>query len=368
MATFEMSSIMTLMEKRMANHLLKLMGISDGEGIMVTGGSNSNLLAMLCARTQYNPSIRQDGHSHNRFRIYVSSESHYSFDKAANICGIGTQNLIQIPCTANGQMIPEKLHQIIKSNLQDGLVPLMVGATCGTTVLGAFDPLNEIAEICKKYHIWFHADAAWGGAALLNPKHRSLISGIEKADSVGFDAHKTLGTPLMTSFFLTPHQGILKSTNRGGGAEYLFHDEEQSHLDTGTYSLQCGRRADILKLWFLWRAYGNKGIIERTNRLFDLHQYATDKMKHHSRFIVHHSSYLNLCFQVVPINNEREINQFTLQIRQALLKSGKAMINYATRPDGTIFFRLVFPNHLTTKSDIDVLLNIVLETANSLEI
>ena len=88
----------------------------------------------------------------------------------------------------------------------------------------AFDPAKKIAQICEKYKVWLHVDAAWGGVALFSHSHRELIEGIELADSVGFDAHKTMGTPLITSFFLTKHPGILNNTNRGGGAEYLFHE------------------------------------------------------------------------------------------------------------------------------------------------
>ncbi len=172
----------------------------------------------------------------------------------------------------------------------------------------------------------------------------------------------------MTSFFLTKHAGILKNTNRGGGAEYLFHEYDNSEWDTGTYSLQCGRRADILKFWLLWRAHGTEGLFKRTEHLFDLAKYATEEIKNNPRFKLIQASYLNVCFQVHSRHDQENISSFTLRVREALVKEGKAMVNYAQRPDGTIFFRLVFPNHQTERSHISELLKMILETADRLDI
>lgn len=368
MATFEVAPALTVIEKRVVNELLDMMGFERGEGIMVTGGSNSNLLAMLCARTEYSPSIRLTGYGHNRFRVYVSADAHYSFDKAANITGIGTQNLILVPVNDKGEMIPEELERIISADLKEGYVPIMVGATFGTTVMGAFDPILPIAKICEKYKVWLHVDAAWGGGALFTRKYKHLVKGIELADSVAFDAHKTMGTPLITSFFLTKHSGILRNTNRGGGSEYLFHEYDNSDWDTGTYSLQCGRRADILKFWLLWRAHGTEGLIKRTEHLFELAEFAASEIAANERFKLIHANYLNVCFQVKARHNQENINSFTLKVREALIKEGRAMVNYAQRADSTIFFRLVFPNHQTQKAHIAELLKIILETADRVDI
>jgi glutamate/tyrosine decarboxylase-like PLP-dependent enzyme len=368
MATFEIAPILTVIEKRLVKELLTLMGFENGEGIMVTGGSNSNLVAMLCARTDYNPGIRLSGLSHNNFRVYVSAEAHYSFDKAANITGIGTQNLIQVPANAKGEMIPEELERIIAADIKEGFRPIMVGATAGTTVMGSFDPLDRIAEICENYKIWMHVDAAWGGGALFSRSARHLLKGIELADSVTFDAHKTLGAPMITSFFLTKNPGILRNTNRGGGTEYLFHEYDNSDWDTGTYSLQCGRRADALKVWMLWRHHGTQGLIDRTEHLLDLARFATKEIGENPRFKLIHSHYLNVCFQVHSHHDQENINSFTLKVRKELLKEGKAMVNYAQRPDGTIFFRLVFPNHLTQKSHVAELIKLIGEKAEALDL
>lgn len=367
MATFEIAPMLTVIEKKLVSKILEFLGFSKGEGIMVTGGSNANLLAMLCARTYYSPNIRMTGFGHNRYRVYVSEEAHYSFDKAANITGIGTQNLILVPANEKGEMIPEELERIIVADIKDGFTPIMVGATFGTTVLGAFDPLPKIAKICEKYKVWLHVDAAWGGGAAFTKSHRHLVNGIELADSVTFDAHKTMGTSLITSFFLTKHTGILRNANRGGGSEYLFHEYDNSDWDTGTYSLQCGRRGDALKMWLLWRLYGTEGLIQRTEHLFQLAELTKTEIEKNPRFKLLHANYLNVCFQVKSYHNQENINSFTLKVRKTLLKDGKAMVNYAERADGTIFFRLVFPNHQTQMEHIAQLLKIITETAERIE-
>lgn len=368
MATFEIAPLLTAIEKKLVAELLKILSFNKGQGIMVTGGSNANLLAMLCARTYYSPNIRMTGFGHNRYRIYVSEEAHYSFDKAANITGIGTQNLILVPANAKGEMIPAELEKIIAADLKDGYTPIMVGATFGTTVLGAFDPLKKIAKICEKYKVWLHVDAAWGGGALFTKSHRHLVDGIELADSVTFDAHKTMGTGLITSFFLTRHQNVLREANRGGGSEYLFHEYENSDWDTGTYSLQCGRRADALKMWLLWRLYGTEGLIQRTEHLFKLAELARHEVEKHPRLKLFHANYLNVCFQVKSHHNQENINSFTLKVRKALVKEGKALVNYAERADGTVFFRLVFPNHQTQMEHINQLLKLIVEKAEQLDL
>lgn len=366
MATYEIAPLLTVIEKKLVKEILKLIGIEKGEGIMVTGGSNSNLLAMLCARTHFNPSIRQTGFAHNQFRVYASSDAHYSFDKAANISGIGTQNLVLIPTNDKGEMIPEELERIIASDLKNGYTPIMVGATLGTTVLGAFDPLEKIAKICENYKVWMHVDAAWGGGAIFSNSAKHLLKSIELADSVTFDAHKTMGTPLITSFFLTTHLGILKNANRGGGAEYLFHEFENSDWDMGTYSLQCGRRADALKFWLLWRSHGTEGLIKRTEHLLDLAKFAAKEIDAHPKLKLIHFNYLNVCFQVHSLKEKENINAFTLRVRKELVKSGKALVNYAERADGTTFFRLVFPNHQTEKAHVTELIKIIVDIAENL--
>ena len=151
--------------------------------IFTSGGSNGNLLGLACARNYAYPEYSKKGNMDIDFQIFVSTESHYSVEKAAKIIGIGTDNIIHINCDKDGKMDVDDLDKKIRNSIDQSKNPLCVVATGGTTVRGNFDPINEISEICKKYDIWLHLDAAWGGAALLSERHKHLLAGIDKTNS-----------------------------------------------------------------------------------------------------------------------------------------------------------------------------------------
>ncbi len=355
MATFEVAPYLTILEKELIKKISNLIGFKLGEGIMVTGGSNANLVGLLCARQFKVPDSKTAGYQGKRYTIYVSREAHYSYEKAVQIAGMGTNHLRLVNVDERGRMQATHLRQMILEDLKAGFEPMMIGATSGTTVIGAFDPLKEIHLISRKFNLWLHVDAAWGGGAILSKRHRHLLDGIHLADSITFDAHKTLSTGLITSFILCKHPGMLKQANQGGGAEYIFHDFDNSDWDTGTYSLQCGRRADVLKLWLLWRTRGDEGMGAIVEHLMELSQYARRKIDEHPRLKLLSSEYLNNCFQVTPKTPETDTNHFTLKVRTHLVQSGKALVNFVQRPNGETFFRLVNANNQTTQESLDQL-------------
>ncbi len=362
MATFEIAPMMTILEKEVARKLSNLMGLKLGEGIMVTGGSNANLVGLLCARQFKVPDVKKRGYQGKKYTVYVSTEAHYSYEKAVHISGLGIDHMRAVRVDANGAMDPKILREMVRQDMAQGFIPLMIGATAGTTVLGAFDPIAEINKVAREYNLWLHVDAAWGGGAILSPTHRHLLKGIHLADSITFDAHKTLNTGLIASFILCKHPGMLKQTNQGGGNEYIFHDYDNSDWDTGTYSLQCGRRPDIFKLWLLWKSRGDAGMAQIIDHLFEISDYAKNKIESHPRFKLVSSQYLNNCFQILPPNEFIDINQYTLKVRTNLVQRGKALVNYVEQPNKTIFFRLVAANNQTTLMDIDHLFEEIQES------
>lgn len=356
MATYEIAPLMTIIEKELARKLSNMVGFKLGDGIMVTGGSNANLVGLMCARQFKVPDVKKRGYQGKKYTVYVSADAHYSYEKAVHIAGLGIDHMRKVKVDTQGAMDPAVLREMIREDMALGFKPLMIGATAGTTVLGAFDPITEINKVAREFNIWLHVDAAWGGGSILSEKHRHLLKGIHLADSMTFDAHKTLSTGLITSFILCKHPGMLKQTNQGGGTEYIFHDYDNSDWDTGTYSLQCGRRADALKLWLLWKSRGDKGMGDIIDHLFDLSEYAKKKIEEHPRLKMISSQFLNNCFQVRPTKDLIDINQFTLKVRTHMVQGGKALVNYAERSDGTLFFRLVMSNNQTTIEDLDRLI------------
>ncbi|XP_041273582.1 cysteine sulfinic acid decarboxylase isoform X2 [Onychostruthus taczanowskii] len=271
--TYEVAPVLVLMEEQVLATLRELVGWSSGDGIFAPGGSISNMLAMNVARFRRFPESRSRGNwDLPRLGLFASQESHYSILKGAALLGIGTDNVHLVRTDERGKMIPEELEKEIQRVKAEGSEPLFVCATSGTTVLGAFDPLDAIADICARHGLWLHVDAAWGGSALLSPRLRHLLAGIHRADSVTWNPHKLLMVGLQCSAFLLRDSSGLLQRCHGVGASYLFQRDKfyDVSLDTGDKSPQCGRRADGLKLWILWKAVGTKGLAQRVERAFGI--------------------------------------------------------------------------------------------------
>lgn len=146
-----------------------------------------------------------------RLIVFTSEDAHYSVKKLAAFLGIGYDNVYLVKVDCHGKMLVCDLEKQIIRSIEEGAVPLMVSATAGTTVMGAFDPLKDIADVCQKYQLWFHVDAAWGGGALISKTHRNLLEGIELADSVTWNPHKLLAAPQQCSTLLLRHEGLFSS-------------------------------------------------------------------------------------------------------------------------------------------------------------
>ena len=364
MATYEIAPIATLIEQALIQEINSYIGFNRGEGTFVTGGSNANLIAMLCARNKAFPEIKQRGISYPLV-LFVSDQSHYSFLKAANVLGIGLNNVIKVRTDANGRMIPQDLERSIVAQLESGRVPFFIGATAGTTVRGAFDPLPEIAQIAQKYQLWLHVDGAWGGAVLLSDRHKHLLAGSELADSFTWDAHKLMGLPLICSAILVKYPGTLHSTVANDDADYLFHDHENSAYDLGLTSLQCGRKVDSLKLWLAWQYYGKRGYAQRIDWLFEMAEYATQVINDCFELeLMASTQFLNICFRYVA-KDCTDIDALNLELRDRLVKSGKSLVNYATLND-KITIRLILANPEIDRSDLDRFFANVLEVGRLL--
>ena len=136
---------------------------------------------------------------------FFSLQSHYSLKKGAAFLGLGSNNIWAVPCNSKGQMDLEQLEILLQKAKDEGYHPYFVNATCGSTVVGAFDDVEAIADIAERWGMWMHADLCWGGGALLSKKHRGLMKGVHRADSVAWNPHKMMGAPLQCCAFLTKH-------------------------------------------------------------------------------------------------------------------------------------------------------------------
>ncbi len=366
MYTYEVAPVATMIEREMISLMNSYTGYSQGDGVFLTGGSNANLVAMFSARNRKIPASRFDGIDRNKhLTAFVSEHAHYSFENAANMLGIGAHNVIKIPVDGHGHMIPDELDRAINFSLQKGETPFFVGATCATTVLGAFDPLDELAEICSKHDIWLHADGAFGGSLVLSPETKHLFRGIEKTDSFGWNPHKLMNIPLVASVLLVKQKGTLHFNLTDINTDYIFHNNNDVE-DLGKKSIQCGRRVDAVKLWFAWKYYGKKGYAKRMENLLNMARYAEEKVKDHSRLeLLAPRQSLTVCFRYKP-GYKTDLNDFNFRLREQLRKSGKSIVNVAWLDD-TLTIRLIMANAETQKDDVDRFFENLLVCAGELE-
>ncbi|NXX48196.1 CSAD decarboxylase, partial [Tricholaema leucomelas] len=359
--TYEVAPVFVLMEEVVLAKLRELVGWSRGDGIFAPGGSISNMFAINLARFQRFPECRRRGNwALPRLVLFASQE--VGRGKGADKIWGSSRTLPPPPAPDPPQLL-------------GGAEPFLVCATSGTTVLGAFDPLDAIADICQRHSLWLHVDAAWGGSALLSSAHRHLLAGIERANSVTWNPHKLLGVGLQCSALLLPdtsvvppQQGLLQRCH-GAGASYLFQPDKfyDATYDPGDKTPQCGRRVDCLKLWLLWKAIGTQGLAQRVQRALDATRYLTEQVKRREGFqLVLEPEFINLCFWFVPPSlRGREgssdywscLGKVAPVLKERMMKAGSMLLSYQPHGTKVNFFRQIVTSPAVTKADLDFLLD-----------
>ncbi len=372
--TYESAPVSTLMEKYMIQEMLDLVGFKNGEGQMTTGSSNANMLAMMAARNECQPKVKTKGLFRQQDMVgFVSEDAHYSMEKAANILGIGTDHLVKIPVNSQGEMDIALLEKGLIKAVDNSLLPFFVAGTSGTTVRGAYDPIQDLLRLKEKFNFWLHIDGAWGGAVMVSDTLRKMyMAGIEHVDSFTWDFHKMLGTSLMCNIFMInnrPH--TLGNLCSGGDESYIFHGSEKSDNSTvndvhdlGAVSLQCGRRVDSLK-WFLdWKYFGKKEFGRKVEQSLELCHYAESIVRQSDSLeLVLPRNSFNICFRYTA--PETQANELNLAIRDSLYHTGKSLVGYAYTQE-KLFLRLLLAGSDLTCEDIDQYFMDVIETGKSL--
>ncbi|KAG7227566.1 hypothetical protein INR49_005381 [Caranx melampygus] len=318
MFTYEIAPVFVLMEQLTLKKMREIIGWPDreGDGIFSPGGAISNMYSVMIARYKFFPEVKTKGMAAApRLVLFTSEHSHYSIKKASAALGFGTENLILLNTDERGRVIPADLEAKVIEAKRKGYVPMFVNATAGTTVYGAFDPINEIADICEKYNMWLHVDGAWGGGLLMSRKHRHKLNGVER------------------------ERGLLQGCN-SMCAGYLFQPDKQYDVtyDTGDKAIQCGRHVDIFKFWLMWKAKGTVGFEQHIDKCLDLSAYLYNKIKNREGFEMVFNG------EVAP------------KIKAMMMESGTTMVGYQPQGDKVNFFRMVISNPAATRSDIDFLI------------
>lgn len=342
MYTYKVAGSQVGVEKTILNKIGELINYpSDCDGTFAPGGSMSNFMAMVMARDAKNLDIRFKGVT-SPFTLYTSNQSHYSIPKNAAFIGVGRDHVRLVKTKTNGEMDVVDLEQQIKTDIENGFTPFFVNATAGTTVLGAFDPVEKMSAICKKYKLWLHVDGAYCGAVIFSKKYKHLVKGIEKSDSFSVNAHKMLGTPLSCSIFMTQHKkGLHQSFANNAGYLYQTDDDD---FNLGKTSIQCGRRNDALKFWTLWKAVGTNGLEQIVGHQFELADIARNYIKNNSDYTLYSfEDSVSICFNYKNIAAEKLC---TLLYEKAELMVGFGNANKQE------FIRLVTVNAQNSENDI----------------
>ena len=342
MYTYKVAGPQVGIEQEIIRQSCDLVGYgSQSNGTFPTGGSMSNYMGLVMARDAKDHNCRLDGMS-KAMVIYTSKESHYSNAKNASFAGIGRNNIRYIQADSKGKMITEKLEEQIIDDINKGFIPTYVNATAGTTVLGVFDPIDEIADITEKYKIWLHVDGAYCGSVIFSEKYKHLIKGVERSNSFSYNAHKMLGTPLTCSIILVNDKKQLHDSF-SNEADYLYQTDGDD-FNLGKTSFQCGRRNDALKFWTLWKSVGTRGLEKIVDQQFELANVALEYIRSNPNYTLYSfDDSISICF------NYKNIDPTTLCT--ALYEHQITVVGFGSFNDDT-FIRLVTINANNKKQDI----------------
>ncbi len=273
--TWDQSGAATLMEQRLVAWVAGRIGFGpDAGGVFTSGGTQSNLHGLLLARE----AAEAAGVPRDRWCVLVSEHAHFSSRRAAHLLGIRPEirsggrddGVLEVACDAEGRMLPDALARSLQSARLRGLHPVAVVATAGTTDHGAVDPLADIAVLTRAHGAWLHVDAAYGGGLLVSPTRRGLLDGIERADSVTVDFHKTWFQPVACSALVVRDRALLDHARHH--ADYLNPDDVDGEAAPNLvdHSLQTTRRFDALKLWLTLRTLGADHVGVLVDQVCDL--------------------------------------------------------------------------------------------------
>ncbi len=327
-------------------------------GVLTHGGSLTNLTALVAARTKLVPDVWDSGIPQD-LAILAPAGSHYSIARAAGILGIGRRGIYELEVDETGAIIPERLPKAYARLRADGRRAIALVANACSTAVGIYDPLNEIGDFCSEHGIWFHVDGAHGASALFSKKHRTLLKGIEKADSLTWDAHKLMRTPTVCAALLLKDHRDLDAAFKQE-ASYLFHDKEQPGFDFIHRTVECTKAGLGLKFFFVLAALGEKGIADYIDRQYDLAGKAYDYLEHLDGFTCPVRPQSNiLCFRV------QGDDELQIRIRDRLNEQGQFYLS-TTSFMGTRYLRVSLMNPSTGMQDIQDLAERILRLRKDL--
>lgn len=375
MDSFDQAPIATVVEQKMIRWLCNEIGLpATADGTFTTGGSQSNYMGLLLARDWFlqkhlNWSAQKSGlpEDARRLRIFCSEVAHFTVEKSASQLGLGTDSVVRVDVDDRFRMNPNSLHDALEGVQAQGLIPMAIVATAGTTDFGSVDPLLEAASLARAAGTWLHVDAAYGGALLFSHHHRAKVQGIEQVDSISVDFHKVFWQPIPCSAFFLRDARNFDSIKVH--ADYL---NPELHEDEGipnlvTTSLLTTRRFDALKLWISLQMVGRTKLAAMIDRIIELAAHAAEIIRETPQLeLICDPQLSTVVFRYVPSKPELDADQLNSNLRQALFDQGFAVIGH-TRVRTRQCLKFTCMNPATTEDQMEGLINTIVAEGKKIE-
>ena len=358
MAIYEMGPGAAAIEYVLVNWMLQKVGWTPaplppahhapgacGGGALTHGGSLANLTALAAARAHADPSAWRDGPRRDLV-VVAPPVAHYSIARAVGILGLGQRALVPAPCDQDGRAQPDRLAALVDALRAEGKVVMAVVADACSTAAGLYDPLREIGACCRERGLWLHVDGAHGASALLSPRLRGRLAGVEQADSLVWDAHKMLRTPTLCAAVLVRDHRHLDGAFQQE-ASYLFHRKDEPGFDFMPRVVECTKAGLGLRLFMALAAGGEGALAAYLERQTELASAAADLLSREPGWAVAVRPESNIvCFRL-PGDDARQ-----LDLRRALLSEGRHYLS-STELGGRRWLRLALMSPATDAAELE---------------
>ena len=362
MDSWDQSPAATEIEVDTIRHLCRLYGFGEGaDGVFTSGGSQSNLTGILLARDRFcrdtlGCDVQKHGlpEQYRKLRLYTSEISHFSMEKSAHLLGLGYDAVVKVPVDSAQKMDVEALKRLVEEDLRRGNIPFCVVATEGTTDYGSIDPIPEIREVCDRYGMRLHADAAYGSGVILSRKYASRVTGLSLCDSLTVDFHKMFLLPISCSAILLKDGTDFRPLEYH--ADYLNReeDEEDGYTNLVGKSIQTTRRFDALKVWISFLVRGKDGWDQLISGCIENAAYLYERLAARPEFET--ATVPEITSVVFRVKDSDEVNR---KIRRALIHQCGVVIGQ-TVFQGQVCLKCTLLNPELTRESLDSLLDLIL--------
>jgi len=352
------SKAATLLEQQTSRWLSDFIGFPNAQGLFTSGGTVSNITGLAAARQRALPQVRSRG-NYQPVAVYCSSDAHYSNTRAVELLGLGSESIRAIPIDAHRRMIPAELERAVVADIAAGVQPMAIIGSAGTTLTGAVDPLDALADIAERFGIWLHVDGAYGAPAAATSQAAPLFAGIDRADSVSLDAHKWLFVPKACSILLVRDGNALVDTF-GHNAAYIPDDEDV--MNPVDVTLEYSRPLRALKLWMGFITHGAEEFREAIAHNLQLAQLTYRIAEENAEFrVLADPPQLSIVpVQHVPagMSDAREISAHNDWLCSEIVADGRVYMSSA-QIDGQTWLRPCYTNFRTEASDVETMFRVI---------